>query len=122
MLEALRCRYCSGFINPRTYTCEYCGTVYMKPKSSFELPPRELVVVREAPLITYSSRLAVDRWNVMDIPEEELRKIVSNNLVENFENAIAENMNIEAENDIIRGQIIYRARLRVVKPNFKWGT
>lgn len=120
MLEALRCRFCGGFINPRTYTCEYCGTVYMKPKSSFELPPRELVVVREAPLITYSSSLAVDRFNIVGIPEDELRGIVSNNLVENFEKAIAENMNIEAEHDIIRGQIIYRARLRVVKPNYRF--
>lgn len=121
MLEALRCRFCGGFINPSTYTCEYCGTVYMKPRGWFDEPPRELIVVKEAPIVTYGSKLAVDRFNIMRIPEDELRGIVRNNLVKNFEKAIAENMNIDAEHDIIREQIIYRARLRVVKPDFKWG-
>lgn len=122
VLEALRCRFCGGFINPSTYTCEYCGTVYMRPREPYTVSPRELVVVKEAPLITYGAQLAVDRWDFERIPKDELERLVRDNLVGDFEKAISENINIYSEYDIINMKYLYSAKLRVVKPNFKWGT
>lgn len=121
MLEALRCRFCTGFINPRTYTCEYCGTVYMKPRNSFDMPTRELIVVREAPVETISAQIALpyEAERYMGDREEEY---VRSQLSEQFVDYIKPRMGVEKNDDFIHMNKIYRGRLRVVKPGFKWGT
>ena len=49
--DALRCEYCGGYINPKTYKCEYCGTQYVKPRDAYA-PLEMKVVAVQAPVDT----------------------------------------------------------------------
>jgi DNA-directed RNA polymerase subunit RPC12/RpoP len=56
--EALRCDYCSGFVDPKTYKCPYCGTQYVKPKDDwidFCSPLTTKVLAVQAPVEVISA-------------------------------------------------------------------
>lgn len=124
MLEALRCRFCTGFINPRTYTCEYCGTVYMRPREPFKMDSKELVVVTEAPVFTYRAGCAIDtrfrdcEWVTKECIDNHVKENIAKELIKN----IVPNLHITKLDDPYQQQTIYTADLRIVKPNYKWGT
>lgn len=120
--EALRCDYCSGYVNPTTYKCPYCGTQYVKPRSEpFKLPDMKIVSVN-APVDVIGCQVAIpfDRLKTMTdfgVPiEQEVRRDMANQIAD----AIADKIDIYEDNDIIRYQKTYRARLRVVKPDFRF--
>lgn len=120
--EALRCNYCNGFVNPTTYKCPYCGTQYVKPRSEpFKLPDMKIVSVN-APVDVYAVNVAipVEKFKTMKdigVPiEHEIRRDMARQIAD----AIADKIDIYEDNDIIRYQKTYRARLRVVKPDFRF--
>ena len=120
--EALRCDYCTGYINPRTYKCEYCGTQYIKPREEpFKLPDMKIVSVN-APVDVIGCQVAIpmeELKTMMDIGvpiEQEVRQDMARKIAD----AIAEKIDIYEDNDIIHMHKTYRARLRVVKPDFRF--
>ncbi len=120
--EALRCNYCNGFVNPTTYKCPYCGTQYVKPRSEpYRVPDMKIVSVN-APVDVIGCQVAIpfDRFKTMTdigVPiEQEVRRDMANQIAD----AIADKIDIYEDNDIIRCQKTYRARLRVVKPDFRF--
>ena len=94
--DALRCDYCGGHINPKTYKCEYCGTQYVKPRDAYA-PLEMKVVAVQAPVETLavSTRIPMER-------------------------EIAGNLTIYEDFDIRGYEKVYMARLRVVKPDFRF--
>lgn len=120
--EALRCNYCNGFVNPTTYKCPYCGTQYVKPRTEpFKLPDMKIVSVN-APVDVYAVNVAIpmgELKTMMDIGvpiEHEIRRDMARQIAD----VIADKIDIYEDNDIIRYQKTYRARLRVVKPDFRF--
>ena len=120
--EALRCDYCGGYVNPTTYQCPYCGTQYVKPRSEpFKLPDMKIVSVN-APVDVYAVNVAIpmeELKTMIDIGvpvEQEVRRDMARQIAD----AIADKIDIYEDNDIIRYQKTYRARLRVVKPDFRF--
>ena len=120
--EALRCNYCNGFVDPTTYKCPYCGTQYVKPRSEpFKLPDMKIVSVN-APVDVYAVNVAIpmeELKTMIDIGvpiEQEIRRDMARQIAD----AIADKIDIYEDNDIIRYQKTYRARLRVVKPDFRF--
>ncbi len=120
--EALRCDYCNGFVDPTTYKCPYCGTQYVKPRSEpYKLPDMKIVSVN-APVDVYAVNVAIpmEQFKTMidiGVPiEREIRRDMANQIAD----AIADKIDIYEDNDIIRCQKTYRARLRVVKPDFRF--
>lgn len=120
--EALRCDYCGGFVNPTTYQCPYCGTQYVKPRSEpFKLPDMKIVSVN-APVDVYAVNVAIPMeelktMNDIGVPiEQEVRRDMARQIAD----AIADKIDIYEDNDIIRYQKTYMARLRVVKPDFRF--
>ena len=120
--EALRCNYCNGFVNPTTYKCPYCGTQYVKPRIEPYRPPDRKIVSVNAPVDVYAVNVAIpmeEFKSMMDIGvpiEREIRRDMANQIAD----AIADKIDIYEDNDIIRCQKTYRARLRVVKPDFRF--
>ena len=120
--EALRCNYCNGFVNPTTYKCPYCGTQYVKPRSEpYRVPDMKIVSVN-APVDVYAVNVAIPMeelktMNDIGVPiEQEVRRDMARQIAD----AIADKIDIYEDNDIIRYQKTYRARLRVVKPDFRF--
>ena len=120
--EALRCNYCNGFVNPTTYRCPYCGTQYVKPRSEpYRVPDMKIVSVN-APVDVYAVNVAIPMeelktMNDIGVPiEQEVRRDMARQIAD----AIADKIDIYEDNDIIRFQKTYRARLRVVRPDFRF--
>ena len=120
--EALRCDYCNGFVDPTTYKCPYCGTQYVKPRSEpYRVPDMKIVSVN-APVDVYAVNVAIpmgELKTMMDIGvpiEHEIRRDMARQIAD----VIADKIDIYEDNDIIRYQKTYRARLRVVKPDFRF--
>lgn len=121
--EALRCDYCTGYVDPVTYKCPYCGTQYIKPRSDACGKPSEVKLIAvNAPVDVFGVNVAIpmeELKTMMDIGvpiEREIRRDMANQIAD----AIADKIEIYEENDIIRCQKNYRARLRVVKPDFRF--
>ena len=120
--EALRCNYCNGFVNPTTYKCPYCGTQYVKPRSEPYRPPDTKIVSVNAPVDVIGCQVAIpfDRFKTMTdigVPiEQEVRRDMANQIAD----AIADKIEIYEDFDITGYQKKYLARLRVVKPDFRF--
>lgn len=121
--EALRCDYCNGFVDPTTYKCPYCGTQYIKPREEpFGRPLEMKLIAVNAPVDVYAVNVAIpmEQFKTMTdigVPiEQEIRRDMANQIAD----AIADKIDIYEDNDIIRYQKTYRARLRVVKPDFRF--
>lgn len=120
--EALRCNYCNGFVNPTTYKCPYCGTQYVKPRlEPYKLPDMKIVSVN-APVDIFGCQVEIpfDRYKTMTdigVPiEQEVRRDMANQIAD----AIADKIEIYEDFDITGYQKKYTARLRVVKPDFRF--
>ena len=120
--DALRCDYCNGFVNPTTYKCPYCGTQYVKPRSEpFKLPDMKIVSVN-APVEVLGVCRDIDMYDYktmvdMGIPvEQKVREDMAHQIAE----AIADKMEIYEDFDIVRREKRFIARLRVVKPDYKF--
>ena len=120
--EALRCNYCNGFVNPTTYKCPYCGTQYVKPRIESYRPPDMKIVSVNAPVDVIGCQVAIpfDRYKTMTdigVPiEQEVRRDMTNQIAD----AIADKIEIFEDFDITGYQKKYTARLRVVKPDFRF--
>lgn len=120
--EALRCDYCGGYVNPKTYRCEYCGTQYVKSKEDPFHPLEIKYVGVPAGCDVYSVETILNRkqvrfMNEMGVPiEEEVRRDFAKKIAD----LIAQKIEIYEEFDIDANKMKYSARLRVVKPEFRF--
>ena len=120
--KALRCDYCGGYINPKTYQCEYCGTQYVKPRIE-GYSPRELKVVSvPAPVETLKvgMRVPFDRAKAMQEMGMPVEEYVRRDFAEQIAEHMAKNIEIYEDFDIRGYEKTYTARLRVVKPDFRF--
>ena len=120
--EALRCNYCNGFVNPTTYKCPYCGTQYVKPRVEPYRPPDMKIVSVNAPVDVIGCQIAIpfDRFKTMTdigVPiEQEVRRDMANQIAY----AVDDKIEMYEDFDITGYQKKYTARLRVVKPDFRF--
>lgn len=122
--EAFRCDYCGGFVDPKTYKCPYCGTQYMKPNGShITVNGQEYhAVVKSAPCVVYGVEKSVplETLKLMEecrIPiEAEIRRDFANKIAESIvrDLAIYDDFNLDSY------EKKFTARLRVVKPDFRF--
>ena len=122
-VDALRCDYCTGHINPRTYKCEYCGTQYIKPREEpFGRPLEMKLIAVNAPVDVYGVKTTIPAYDIkmmndIGVPiEQEVRRDMARQLAD----IIAEKIDITEDYDIRRMDKTYSARLRVVKPDFRF--
>ena len=120
--DALRCDYCGGFINPTTYKCEYCGTQYVKPRAD-SYAPRELKVVSvPAPVDTFAVNMKIPMDRIKDMIDLgiPIEQYVRREFAEQIAEQIVGNLTIYEDFDICAYEKKYTARLRVVKPDFRF--
>lgn len=125
-MQALRCEYCGGHINPHTYRCEYCGTQYLKPKDEFVsgFLREPLTIVRHAPCQLLRSQHVVDRYEYermrkYNIPVEEVAR---RELVQSMAEKLTNVVKLEQQEtwDEFGSAVVYRADIRVVDPSFRF--
>ena len=121
--EALRCDYCGGFVDPKTYRCPYCGTQYIKPREEpFGRPLEMKLIAVNAPVDVYGVQTTIPAYDIkmmndIGVPiEQEVRRDMANQIAD----AIADKIEIYEDFDITGYQKKYLARLRVVKPDFRF--
>ena len=121
--EALRCDYCGGFVDPKTYKCPYCGTQYVKPREELFGRPIEMKLISvNAPVDVYGVQTTIPAYDIkmmndIGVPiEQEVRRDMARQLAD----IIAEKIDIVEDYDIRRMDKTYSARLRVVKPDFRF--
>ena len=121
--EALRCDYCGGFVNPTTYQCPYCGTQYIKPREEpFGRPLEMKLIAVNAPVDVYGVQTTIPAYDIkmmndIGVPiEQEVRRDMARQLAD----IIVEKIDITEDYDIRRMYKTYSARLRVVKPDFRF--
>ena len=120
--EALRCNYCNGFVNPTTYKCPYCGTQYVKPRlEPYRVPDMKIVSVN-APVDVIGCQVAIpfDRYKTMTDIGVPIGLEVRRDMANQIADAIADKIEIYEDFDITGYQKKYTARLRVVKPDFRF--
>ena len=123
-MKALRCDYCGGFVNPTTYKCPYCGTQYMKPNGANITANGQKIhfVEKAAPRWAYEveKKVPLETFKMMQecgIPiEEEIRRDFAQKIAE----MIAQKLVIEEVFLMDTCEKKYSARLRVVKPDYKF--
>ena len=123
-MKALRCDYCGGFVNPTTYKCPYCGTQYMKPNGANITANGQKIhfVEKAAPCWAYEveKKVPLETFKMMQecgIPiEEEIRRDFAQKIAE----MIAQKLVIEEVFLMDTCEKKYSARLRVVKPDYKF--
>ena len=119
--DAFRCKYCGGFINPMTYRCEYCGTQYMVPRvEGYGEPIR--VITANAPVEVIGVQRRIDRDTCFHL--ERMGINIENHIRRDFADEIAKNiaprLDIHEDIEIVRCEKIYTAKLRIVKPDYKF--
>ena len=121
--DALRCDYCNGFVDPKTYKCPYCGTQYIKPREEpFGKPIEMKLIAVNAPVDVIGVHREINMYDYKmlqdcGVPiEQEVRRDMANQIAD----AIAEKLEIYEDNDIVGMKKTYSARLRLVKPEFRF--
>ena len=122
-MEALRCDYCNGFIDPKTYKCPYCGTQYIKPREEpFGRPLEMKLIAVNAPVDVIGVQRVINMYDfkmLLDcgVPvEQKIRRDMANQIAD----TIAEKLEIYEDTDIEGMNKIYSAKLRLVKPDFRF--
>ena len=119
--EALRCNYCGGFVNPKTYKCEYCGTQYKKPELEFGQTKLTLIPVN-APTEVLCVSKEIDYWMCRDMEKHgyPIEKIVRDEMAQELAENIADRMELYKDVMIDNGKMRFSAKLRLVKPDFRF--
>ena len=122
-IEALRCDYCNGFVDPKTYKCPYCGTQYVRPREEPFVRPVEIKMVAvDAPVDVIGVNREINMYDYKlmrdcGVPiEQEIRRDMAKQIAD----AIAEKLEIYEDNDIEGMKKTYCARVRLVKPEFRF--
>ena len=125
-MQALRCDYCGGHIDPVTYKCPYRGTQYLKPKEEF-VPgflQKPLTIVHHAPCQLLRSQHVIDRYEYermrkYNIPVEEA---VRHELVQSTAEKLTNVVRLEEKETYCEygSAIVYRADIRVVDPSYRF--
>ena len=121
-MEALRCDYCGGHINPNTYKCEYCGTQYKKPQNDSWLKYEVKFVSASAPCEVLGVQKEIDMFDFrtmqdIGVPiEAKVREDFANQIAR----AIADKLTIYEDYDITSMKKKYMAKLRIVKPDYRF--
>lgn len=119
--DAFRCKYCGGFINPKTYRCEYCGTQYMIPRvEGFGEPIK--VITANAPIEVLGVAQDVDYWMYRDMKDHgaPIENIIRRDMAQKIADEIANRMEIYQDVIIDSNKVRFSARLRLVKPDFRF--
>ena len=121
--DALRCDYCNGFVDPKTYKCPYCGTQYIKPREEpFGRPLEMKLIAVNAPVevIGVNREINMYDYKVMRDTGVPVEQIIRREMAQEIADRIADKLDIYEDYNLDRATRIYNARLRLVKPEFRF--
>lgn len=115
-MKKLECENCGAALNPRTLKCEYCGTQYEREHGSnvirIESYPREVDVIQ--------SKITFDKYAVDCAGLDRVMESAMNELERSFLKELRPYIEQEVMYEPRDMTTTVRARLRVIKPGFKF--
>ena len=116
-LEALRCKYCNGHIDPHTLMCEYCGTQYREENRLGEV---HYIQTCPAPIQVLRSQVVMTDEAIRHTSPEHMSEYAIKVLSRNLADALAEHMKVETYYEPGTMTQIIRGTVRVVEPDFRF--
>jgi len=115
-MEKYICDCCGGAIDPRTMTCEYCGTKYKRNDDYWAKPIR--LETFQNPVNTYTARVSISEYDMRAFngDMDSLSRWAVDSIAHELAKSIAPNMSVESERDIRYGGYNIYGTIKVVEP------
>lgn len=113
-MKPMICECCGGQINLARNICEYCGTQY----KTYDYENVIRVETFSNPVKVYKSQIEIPREAIISAGEELASKQAIRMLSRNLADAIAENMELETQYNIMDNTQRISARVRIVEPKY----
>lgn len=116
-MKELRCPNCNGYINPKTYVCEYCGTKF----ENFSDNITTIKYVVEHPKVrslVYAMR--VDENDVMHFGADRVSEWCVREMSLSLAKQLEQFITIDVEDNPYNRCKTVRGRVRLVDPSFKF--
>ena len=114
-LKPYICPQCGGKVNRATLVCEMCGTQFKEDQRN---GPTQLIIERPG-VVTLGQSISLDLEYIHRDPRLFSEQVIKQ-LANEFADCIAPYMDIETENDLIHHSCIVRARVRLLKPTYRF--
>lgn len=116
-VKELRCPNCGGYVNPKTYVCEYCGTRFEK---LFDSVPTIKYVVESPKVRTLACAMQIDNDDVMRFGGEEISEYCVREMSLSLAKQLEQFITIDVEDNPYNRCKTVRGRVRLVDPSFKF--
>ena len=107
------CQCCGGKIDPKTMTCDYCGTQYKKEND---------IIYRvehcDLPVVEFADRINIPKGLIKDENPTELTEIFVNKIAQDLARQIAPFCEFRYEEDFMTCAHVIDGRIRIVKPAY----
>ena len=114
--ESYICQCCGGRIDPKTMTCDYCGTAYKKEHDNLIR-----IETFHNPVQTFAAQVAMDPYILTELGPKEASKVAMNQLVDELSKCIAPMMEVYSEYRPEFGIHVVNGRIKVVQPVHRGG-
>lgn len=105
------CQCCGGRIDPKTMTCEYCGTAYKKDHNNLIR-----IETFHNPVQTFAASVAMDPYLLTELGPKKASEIAMDQLVHELSECIAPMMEVYSEYRLDSGTHVVNGRIKVVQP------
>lgn len=116
-LQALVCTECGGHIDRDTMTCRYCGIQYKLDEYMRPI----IVERRDARVQTIMAMQEVPLEVINHLGCEEASKIAMKEITRKLAEALVPYVEVMAEEDLLRQRKQVYGRVRVVRPDYRFG-
>ena len=116
-MKELRCPNCNGYINPKTYVCEYCGTRF----ENFSDNITTIKYVAEHPKVrTLAYVMRVDGNDVMRVGADKVSEWCVREMSLSLAKQLEPFITLEVEDDPCSFHKLVRGKVRLVDPSYRF--
>ena len=119
-MKELKCKNCGATLTYKKglYVCSYCGSIYQDESYN----PSEFMIIerQSANCITLEAKAFVQMDSYKYWPKEAISEHIVNDLATSLADTIKEYLLVDKNMDLQNCAEIYRGRIRIIPPNFKY--
>lgn len=116
-MKELRCPNCNGYINPKTYVCEYCGTRFEK---TFDSVPTIKYVVESLKVRTLACAMQINNDDIRHFGGEKISEYCVREMSLSLAKQLEPFITLEVEDDPYGFRKMVRGKVRLVDPSYRF--